>query len=1250
MTARLGREFLSDVSIDVWLSLLQALHKLITLDETPKLSLEAALVCVQVMTFAGDIDKRIVAEDTLDQVILMLKAQTSQLVFPFLDASGQSTHSRKKPDATSLSLAVKLATGSCELIYLLKSLVMTVNLEDGFILQVCALAYTALTVESIANSKQATSAVLSLQYASIAMLSSVFERFAKHRAVILDDFLSVISKLPSSKRQSKMFATPSVDESSTYIRMSTALLLKLVQACCGEDGNSEALYKLAVGNCNFFFQSLIGQCTKSENAKELTLFLNNLVDDLLQLLHLPEWPAAEVALQLVCKQLSTYLLATSASKKKEPGYFSFQSLGILGRVVACVQTVQVETKRNPLVLPERVDENTISEGAHPTDAGQITACSCGRGANSVELMLDCDDCHRWFHAACIGVQETNLPKFWVCDDCKMLDQLKRFSDPSLDRRDLVFRQLYLNFLSSQRLLYASRFSLYQWASKEEAYGKLLNLPSAEDLKSLPVLSRSATVELFKHVATSQHFGLCAEESTKFLTKSLLLILGKGQPTFRQRAIKALALVIEANPALMGEAFVKQAVELRVLDEAKSVREATLDLVGRYIIKDPALAAQYIGVLKERLKDAGVSVRKRVIKILRQLLELDNRFKVEICTGFVERIADINEEDSIKELILQTFETVIFNFGPSHQSSKTPKRKQRHSPRAKTPMQLASTPSSSTNATPQPTINMNDPEAMEEHALSIVDLVISTSNHEWLIQLVRELVEERDDHSADKIVKALAEYLLKLEEGDAPLVRRLESGTALSQEKQLVGVLKTLYIFAMAKPTLLVAHLQLLYPYLKGENHVSNEAEVLTLVLEILVKSCVHVHSIDKERFANVQLDLEGLVFSQPSSVMVLAIECMCVIINLGIGDLVANRVCKKFASFLDKFQVLETFANTKPRVRSSAERALLGCGAICRYFKKLSFEERERVVTLLRHYCSLQTESDANIRGTALRALGMVFVAAPKLLVDPEVGRPFYGALRGEDPHARLQVLQALIDLFTDFEQGTEDLSTLSTSRKVQGDQGESGLIGGIAQRVIEDVLRLVVDKRDELRLTSIVLLGIMIRNGLCNPLRCIEAIITCLFDAACHDTALQTILRVSAKNPEFIQQRAVKGICKSYEFRAKVFGDHDPIVHKKAGMLEPTFSYFARCYKHTFTAHPKQRSQFFQAMINQIVKEGSPLGLRIYLVKTLGSLYYTITEEILFVVYAVNRVLSLKGSSLNDKLEAVLAQEAFEDFEQLHE
>ena len=31
-------------------------------------------------------------------------------------------------------------------------------------------------------------------------------------------------------------------------------------------------------------------------------------------------------------------------------------------------------------------------------------------------MLDCDDCHRWFHEACVGIRGNDMTT-WYCDEC-----------------------------------------------------------------------------------------------------------------------------------------------------------------------------------------------------------------------------------------------------------------------------------------------------------------------------------------------------------------------------------------------------------------------------------------------------------------------------------------------------------------------------------------------------------------------------------------------------------------------------------------------------------------------------------------------------------------------------------------------------------------------------------------------------------------------------------------------------------------
>ena len=54
----------------------------------------------------------------------------------------------------------------------------------------------------------------------------------------------------------------------------------------------------------------------------------------------------------------------------------------------------------------------------PTDAAGHAACVCGRGYSG-EFMLDCGQCHRWFHGSCVGVPRDRPPDRWVCDGCRL---------------------------------------------------------------------------------------------------------------------------------------------------------------------------------------------------------------------------------------------------------------------------------------------------------------------------------------------------------------------------------------------------------------------------------------------------------------------------------------------------------------------------------------------------------------------------------------------------------------------------------------------------------------------------------------------------------------------------------------------------------------------------------------------------------------------------------------------------------------
>ena len=127
---------------------------------------------------------------------------------------------------------------------------------------------------------------------------------------------------------------------------------------------------------------------------------------------------------------------------------------------------------------------------------------------------------------------------------------------------------------------------------------------------------------------------------------------------RSKAIKCLSLIIEADPQILLKPKVFACVESNFLHQTISVREASVDLVGRFITLRPELTDHYYKLLSDRILDVGVSVRKRVIKIFRDIClnQPDFEHLSEICVKILRRI---NDEDAIKKLVIETFYLVWF---------------------------------------------------------------------------------------------------------------------------------------------------------------------------------------------------------------------------------------------------------------------------------------------------------------------------------------------------------------------------------------------------------------------------------------------------------------------------------------------------------------------------------------------------------------------------------------------------------------
>ena len=158
-------------------------------------------------------------------------------------------------------------------------------------------------------------------------------------------------------------------------------------------------------------------------------------------------------------------------------------------------------------------------------------------------------------------------------------------------------------------------------------------------------------------------------------------------------MKCLTEIVSVDPNILSKEVVARSIHRRMQDVATSVREAAVDLIGKFILTRPEVANQYYNMLTERILDTGVSVRKRVIKILRDLcLEVkDFPFIGNACIRIIKRVND--DEEGIKKLVLEVFSKLWF--------------------------------------TPVDEDNLNYKQLLETKAKTVMDVVAACPDVEWL---------------------------------------------------------------------------------------------------------------------------------------------------------------------------------------------------------------------------------------------------------------------------------------------------------------------------------------------------------------------------------------------------------------------------------------------------------------------------------------------------------------------------------------
>ncbi|KAL3316739.1 hypothetical protein Ciccas_004608 [Cichlidogyrus casuarinus] len=644
----------------------------------------------------------------------------------------------------------------------LGELVEMQRLTDGIVLSLSSMGVSIFFVENICE----------LQLAALKLVTGLFSLYVPHRKLIIEDILASLARLPSSKRNLRSYRLNTEDS----IQMLTALALLLVQSVIvlhDEEMSVISSYQDAMRTAHMFLSAFLKKSTlKGED--DYRMIFENFVNDLLLTVNKPEWPAAEVMLSLLGS-----LLVQQFNNKNLDQPTRVASVDYLGTVASTLRRDAVNSQ-----LRERDIDNILRQllqGDGDEEEGEESRelrsqCHAALGClDRVQALRDALVDYLFAEQedpTAIYARRFYLGQ-WLSDCTK--EGEKKSEQEALDLAER--RRAYLLEKAAERYDQWRSKRRNRWNSPPDLFGVVFR-GQLDYEEACMVCRYLASMRPF-----SQSFDIYLSQICKLLSETSVPV--------RTKALRCLSAVVEADPDVLARKDIQSAVHSRLLDSSTSVREAAVDLLGRFLLCRPELTNRYYPMLAERILDKGVSVRKRVIRILRDVcLEQPDFPRIpEICIKMIRRV---NDEEGIKKLVNEVFQMMWF----------TPVRER-------------------------------DSVRLIRKVMNITEVVAACrkTGYDWFEQFLCNLLKKEEcekvrpvERACKQIVESLVETVMRLEEVTIP---------SSTEGGRLLACIATLHLFTKIRPELMVQNTLMLQPYLAIKCQNANDVHIVHHVARIL---------------------------------------------------------------------------------------------------------------------------------------------------------------------------------------------------------------------------------------------------------------------------------------------------------------------------------------------------------------------------------------------------------------------------------
>lgn len=1236
-------------------------------------AVDASLIALHIMT-SSNMPKTVYLEDVIDRIVLFMKFQLQNTIYPSFDpvyktdtknktenynSSGRKKrgHMKEVREKSILQVYNKMH----ELVGLLAELLNIQVLTDTSVLHASSLGVAPFFVESVSD----------LQLSALKLVTIIFTKYEKHRRLLLDDILASIARLPSSKRSLRTYRLNSED----HIQMLTALVLQLIQcvvvlsdnALCSKSSKEEEekkeekrsshvdadvfiinRYETATRIAGNFLTVFLNKCgNKGEEIDYRPLF-ENFVQDLLATVNKPEWPAAELLLSLLGN-----LLVGHFSNKGSDMSLRVASIDYLGVVAARLRKDAVSSQCKLSTIDQIIRDIKL-EQQKDSDYDQIKDKDIMGLSEDEErtvflqkVLLD--------YLAVNGTKDSALGyarHFYLAQwyrDCALeksrVGQSKNSPSKKMHKKRVKKKNRHHN--SDQETESEldeqdpdendnneqKNSEAYRIIEDKKKYiiSRIRPCSTGTKLDILQTYIDYNSAELIsQYLASKRPF---SQSFDRYL-KQILHVLTESSIAIRTKAMKCLTMIVEADPSVLARVDMQLGVKHSFLDHSTSVREAAVDLVGKFVLSRPELIDKYYDMLSARILDTGVSVRKRVIKILKDIcMECPDFPKIpEICVKMIRRV---NDEEGIRKLVMEVFQNMWF----------TPVRE-------------------------RPTL---DSESLLRKVMNITDVVAASKDMglEWFEQLLVSLFkpkEDKDDSTkmqteppralltaCKQIVDCLIENVLRLEETN---LEDTEKSKRKGSSQRLVACLTTLYLFAKIRPRLLVNHAITLQPYLSLKCQTQGDYQIISSVahtLELVVPLMEH----PSETFlAQLEEDSVKLILQHDRSVVASCLSCLGSIVNNVTRNFKLIRDCfKKYYGHLTEYKSFYERDPTNPmllKYRPFFRRALFTVGLLLRHFNFMDPEViegladniKDQVFETLNYFVHLDND---DIRHFTLSAIGSLCIRHYEFMMIPELKELYHHLLTSEHAlmHMRIQVLNN-IEVYLQEEEKRmikQDLEWAKLSKqenlKEMGDVS-SGMASTVIQLYIKEILESFLHVNINVRHAALKVIQLILAQGLVHPVQIVPYLICMSTDCekAVSHSADKQLQDIEKKYPGFIHMKSQFGIKLSYRLQKILQND---ITVRGMRVRDGEFPGALNGFLYTILRNTKQQRR---AIVLSFLKHfdetaKTSLSQMLYLADNLAYFTYQVQDEPLFIIHHIDIIISMSGTNLLQSFkEALLPKE----------